>query len=45
MSWLEEAAKEGHEPELQPQEIPCVKETTCNTADAVVTDRHEHDAR
>lgn len=22
MSWLEEAAKEGYEPEMKPQEIP-----------------------
>jgi len=44
MSWLEDAAKEGHEPDLRPQENTCVKENTSDTADAESVDRHEHDA-
>jgi len=33
MSWLEEAAKDGHEPDLQPQEIPDERKTDVDGQD------------
>ncbi len=32
-SWLEDAAQDGHEPEMKPQEIPCEEhEVDCTVA-------------
>ena len=42
MSWLEEAAKDGHEPEMKPQEIPNEKITT-DTDSISTADRDELD--